>query len=102
MSSIRALSLQVSRPSPRTGCTRTVAKAAATAERCPVIDYVLLCSKNEGLSQDDLYEPFSEVLSLMYMIPNILIGFTGPVRWQSSASDGGRFDHALHFRLADR
>lgn len=94
--------MQVSRPCPRAGYVRTVPKAAATAERCPVIDYVLLCSKNEGLSQEDLYEAFSEVLSLMYMVPNILIGFTGPVRWQSGASDGARFDHALHFRLADR
>lgn len=63
---------------------------------------MLLCSKNDGLSQEDLYEAFGEVLSLMYMVPNILIGFTGPVRWQSHGSDRARFDHALHFRLADR
>eukprot|EP00892_Ulva_mutabilis_P001963 jgi/Ulvmu1/11768/UM008_0182.1 len=80
------------------------AGAPAFAERCPVIDYVLLCATTDELTQDDAYEAFSEILSLMYMVPNILIGFTGPVRWQSAAGagDAAPFNHALHFRLADR
>lgn len=79
-----------------------VAQADSTAERCEVVDYILLCATNDGLTQEAIYASFSEILSLMYMVPNILIGFTGPVKWQSDGGVSAPYQHALHFRLADR
>ena len=38
-----------------------------------------------------MYEAYSEIMSLVYAVPNIVVGFTGPIRTVMSASapEGG-------------
>lgn len=59
--------------------------------------------------QEEVYEAYSEVLSLMYLIPNIAIGFTGAISSCTCQTTAGEalpldspYTHALHFRFADR
>lgn len=84
----------------------TVAHAAEAS--CDVLDYLLLCRTKPDLSEEDVYEAYSEIMSLMYAVPNIVVGFTGPIRAVRSASEAegdaqaSTFRHVLHFRLTDR
>lgn len=72
-----------------------------------MVDYLLLCRTKPDLSEADVYEAYSEIMSLMYAVPKIVVGFTGPIRSvQRTSSEGDEqatpFRHALHFRLTDR
>jgi hypothetical protein len=75
---------------------------------CDVLDYILLCRTKPDISEEDVNEAYSEIMSLMYIVPKIVIGFTGPVKsvWMGKNSEADKqaapFSHALHFRLADR
>lgn len=92
----------------RWACSKKYRSVLACAEnRCEVLDYLLLCRTKPDLAEEDVYEAYSEIMGLMYAVPKIVVGFTGPissVRNVNSETDeqATPFRHAMHFRLADR